>query len=422
MRDGGAGERIDQYADFSVTTLRYLGEDAILVSAYNVTDRKKLESQLLQSQKMESVGRLAGGVAHDYNNILGVVLGYTQLMNRKLENDSPIRRYIELIDSAAKRGANLTKQLLAFARREIISPRPLNPNEAVSSLTNLIGRTMGEDIDVKFMPGARIWNVNVDPTQFDQVLLNLATNARDAIEGVGTIIIETKNVTLTDEQVSGRLDLHPGDYVVVSFTDNGKGMGKETLRQIFEPFFTTKSRGEGTGLGLSTVYGIIRQNGGTIDVYSEENIGSTFKVYLPRFDGETEKSDVSEEVVDLSGKETILVVEDQAELLELAKNILEEHGYKVLTALTPSEGFLLSEAYAGEIDLLLTDVIMPAMNGKELKDKVQAVRPKIKSVFMSGYTANVIAHRGVLDDGVEFIQKPFTPSNLAKKIREVLDS
>ncbi len=401
----------------------------LIGTVHDLTEQKKseekqksLEAQLLQSQKIESIGRLAGGVAHDYNNILGVVLGYTQLINRKLEKDSPVYRYIELIDSAAKRGANLTRQLLAFARQEIISPKPLNPDSTISSLLSLLKRTIGEDLELKFVPGSKPWNINADPTQFDQVLLNLATNARDAIQGVGSIIIETSKFTLNENEAGGRLNLRPGDYVVIAVTDNGKGMDSETVAKIFEPFFTTKSSGKGTGLGLSTVYGIVNQNGGAVEVHSVVNEGTTFRLYFPRYLGEIKEAASDEGAVDLSGTETILVVEDQAELLELAKNILEDEGYRVLTALTPSEGLLIAEAFVGEIDMLLTDVIMPVMNGKELNDKIKAVRPNLKTVFMSGYTADVISNRGVLAKGVEFIQKPFTPQSLAAKIREVFDS
>ncbi len=401
----------------------------LIQTVHDVTERrvleekqKSLEAQLVEAQKLESIGRLAGGVAHDYNNVLAVVLGYSQLIGKRLDKEDPLRRHMETIESAAKKGASLTRQLLAFARREVILPKPFNPNDAIPSLTKLLRRTIGEDIDVRFIPGSKTWNISMDPTQFDQILLNLATNARDAIGGAGNIVIETNNFTLKEGEVIGRMDMKGGDYVVIAFTDDGKGMSNEIMQKIFEPFFTTKPTGQGTGLGLSTVYGIVKQNGGAINVYSEENVGTTFRIYLPRYYGELIQGDAEEETLDLSGTETILIVEDQAELLELAKNILEEHGYKVLTALNPREGILLSEAYVGTIDLLLTDVVMPDLNGRQLQDRIVSMRPNIKTVFMSGYTADVIATRGVLDEGVDFIQKPFTPYDFSKKIREVLGS
>ncbi len=411
-----------RWADLNASLIEYQGKPAILVSVYDITERKMLQEQLLQAQKMEGIGRLAGGIAHDYNNMLGVVTGYSQLILGKLNKGDQIYRYVELIDSAAKRGTDLTRQLLAFARREIVSPKPVDPNLAITSLQKMLAKLIGEDISLKFVPGTDIWHIKIDPTQFDQILVNLATNARDAIEGVGSVFIETTNCLISEAYSQNRLSVTPGEYVLLTFSDDGKGMGKDTLDKIFEPFFTTKPKGEGTGLGLSTVYGIVKQNGGIINVYSEPKSGTTFKIYLPRFYGELEKSEPKGPAEDVRGTETLLVVEDQAELLELAKNSLEEYGYKVLTALTPGEGLLISESYHERIHLLLTDVIMPTMNGKELRNRIHVLKPEIKTIFMSGYTANVIAHRGVLDDDVEFIQKPFTPFTLAKKVREVLDS
>jgi PAS domain S-box-containing protein len=415
-----SGEAI--WIDFSGTKINYQGRPAIIASAYDITEKKKLEEQLVQAQKMEGIGRLAGGIAHDYNNMIGVILGYSQLMMKKLSKDSPVYRYAELIDSVSRRGADLTRQLLAFARREIVSPKAINPNEAIAALQKMLAKLIGEDIALKFFPEKDVWNIKIDPTQFDQILINLATNARDAITGAGTVIIETSNVVITEEYTHSRIGFSPGEYVLLSFSDNGIGIGKEFFDKIFEPFFTTKPKGQGTGLGLSTVYGIVKQNGGNINVYSEPGEGTTFKIYFPRYYGESAKRETEAEAMDVSGDETVLIVEDQAELLELAKNSLEEYGYKVLTALSPGEGILLCEAYQDEIHLLLTDVVMPTMNGKDLRDRIQEIKPKIKTLFMSGYTANVIAHRGVLEENIEFIQKPFTPHGLAKKVREVLDS
>jgi len=409
------------WIDFSGATIDYRGKQAIIASAYDITERKKLEEQLLQSQKMEGIGRLAGGVAHDYNNMLSVIIGYGEMLATKMNKGDPLYRYAEFIAAAAKRGADITKQLLAFARREIVSPLVLNPNDAIDSLGKMFESLIGENIELTFIPAQNVWNIKIDPTQLDQILVNLATNSRDAIDNTGTIIIETSNVHVDEAYAQNHIDFSPGEYVVISFTDSGRGISKETMEKIFEPFFTTKSKGQGTGLGLSTLYGIVKQNGGSINVYSEVGQGTTFKIYLPRHKGDVQQpEETQEEEEPVGGTETILVVEDRADLLELVKNTLQMFGYKVLTALSPAESIQLGKAYYGEIDLLLTDVVMPGMNGKELRNKIQTIRPNIKTIFMSGYTANVIAHEGVLDKGVDFIQKPFTSKALARKVREIL--
>ena len=413
-----SGETI--WIDFSGATIDYQGKPAIIASAYDITQRKNLEGQLLQSQKMEGIGRLAGGVAHDYNNMLGVIIGYSDLIMKKMDKADSMYRYAELIASAARHGADITKQLLAFARREIVSPRVLDPNEEIGSLQKMLERLIGENVKLVFLPEKDVWNIRMDQTQFDQILVNLATNARDAIDDVGVITIETSNVTINEDYVRDHIDFSPGEYVLISFADTGKGMSKETMGKIFEPFFTTKPKGEGTGLGLSTIYGIVKQNGGNISAYSNLGVGTTFKIYLPRHQGYADTHEETQGHESVAGMETVLVVEDQSDLLELAKNSLREYGYNVLTALSPGEGILLSEEYKGEIHVLLTDVIMPTMNGKELREKIERIRPKIKTVFMSGYTSDVIAHQGVLDHGIDFIQKPFTPFALAKKVYDVL--
>lgn len=384
------------------------------------TERKSLERQLIQAQKLEGIGRLAGGVAHDYNNILGVILGYAELAVTKLLKDDPLYHDLESILNAANRGGELTRQLLAFARREIVSPKILNLNPAIESIRQMLQRLMGENIKLSLNLKKELWNTKIDPTQFDQILINLSSNSRDAIDDVGTVSIETSNVKIEENYVLGHRDFLLGEYVVVSFTDDGRGMDRDTQEKIFEPFFTTKPKGAGTGLGMSTVYGIVKQNGGNINVYSEPGKGTTIRVYLPRAYGREETGQEVQGTDNLAGNATILVVEDQADLLELAKKSLEEYGYKVLSAWTPGEAILLCEAYNAEIQVLLTDVIMPVMNGKELRDRVLKMRPAIKTLFMSGYTADVIAHRGILDEGINFIQKPFTPRALAKAIRDVL--
>ncbi|MFZ1976541.1 MAG: ATP-binding protein, partial [Bacteroidota bacterium] len=415
-----SGEAI--WIDFSGAGITYDGKPAIIASAYDITDRKKLEEQLLQAQKMDGIGRLAGGVAHDYNNILGVIIGYSELIMDKMKKADPVYNYVEMIASAAKRGADITRQLLAFARRETVSPCVLNPNEAIESLQNILQRLIGENVKLMFLPQKHVWNVKIDRTQLDQILVNLATNARDAIDDVGTITIETSNVSMDEAYTQNRLDFSSGEYVMIGFSDTGEGMSKEIKEKIFEPFFTTKSKGQGTGLGLSTIYGIVKQNGGSINVYSEAGSGTTFKIYLKRHYGEAEEPEAAHVDESIFGSETVLIVEDQSDFLELAKNSLQKYGYKVLTALSPGDGIRICETCEDEIHLLLTDVIMPAMNGKELRDKIQTIKPNIKTIFMSGYTANVIAHRGVLDEGVDFIQKPFSPYALALKVHEVLKS
>lgn len=384
------------------------------------TEQKSLERQLFQSQKLEGIGRLAGGVAHDYNNILGVILGYGELVKNKLNETDPIYHQIEAVLKAAYRGSELTRQLLAFARREIVSPKVLNLGSAVESIRPMIQRLIGENINLVLNATQDLWNTKIDPTQFDQILINLATNSRDAIEDIGTITIEVYNEKIDEHYVTGHREFSPGEYVVLSVTDDGKGMDSDVQDKMFEPFFTTKPKGEGTGLGLSTVYGIVKQNGGNVNVYSEPGKGTVIRVYFPRSYGRKEISEEKPQDESFDGSETVLVVEDQPDLLELAKNSLEEYRYKVLAAYTPAEAIDICETYGDEIDLLLSDVIMPKMNGKELRDKIAKLKPRIKTLFMSGYTANVIAHRGILDEGIHFIQKPFTPKTLAKKVREVL--
>lgn len=386
------------------------------------TTCKSLEQQLIQAQKLEGIGRLAGGVAHDYNNILSVILGHGGLMLKRLRAEDPIYRQVEAIINAANRAAELTRRLLAFARKEIVSPKVVNLNSSIESIQKMLERLIGENVRLLFSPGSDLWNIKIDPTQIDQVLINLATNARDAIHDVGTITIETSNVRIDERFIHGHMDFQRGDYVQLAFTDSGKGMDRETKEKIFEPFFTTKPKGQGTGLGLSTVYGIVKQNGGNLNVYSEPGKGTTFRIYFPRFVGNIKELEQKPLLESLSGTETILAVEDQPDLLELAKNSLEEFGYKVVTALSPGEAILLCGTCHDEISLLLTDIIMPTMNGKELRSKIEKIKPSIKTVFMSGYTADVITDGGMLDEGVEFIQKPFTPQALAKKVRDVLSS
>jgi PAS domain S-box-containing protein len=385
-------------------------------------EKEKLHRQLLQSQKMESVGRLAGGVAHDFNNMLGVIIGHAD-MALHYGAGHQIKDNLQEILKAAERSADLTRQLLAFARKQTISPKVLDVNETVEGILKMLRRLIGEDIELLWQPGPDLWPVLIDPTQIDQILANLCVNARDAIEGVGKVTIETGNVVFDDAYCREREGVAPGKYVMLAVSDDGCGMDKAVLSNLFEPFFTTKGVGKGTGLGLATVYGIVKQNNGLIDVYSEPDQGTTFRIYLQRSTAQSaEKIDCHQETKDPRGEETILLVEDEAAILGLGKAILERQGYLVLAAHNPAEALDLSRSHPGKIHLLVTDVVMPGMNGKELQETLLPQRPELKCMFMSGYTANVVVHHGVLDAGIHFLEKPFSVRTLAGKVREVLDT
>ncbi|MEI7989517.1 MAG: PAS domain S-box protein, partial [Chloroflexota bacterium] len=384
-------------------------------------DNRLLSEQLLQAQKMESVGQLAGGVAHDFNNLLGVIIGHSEIALNKISENDPTRVYFKEIFDAAQRSADLTRQLLAYARKQTINPKVLDLNGIVNSMLMMLQRMIGEDIDLVWNPGEGKLTVKIDPTQVDQVLANLIVNARDAIKDVGKITIETGRVEFDREYCSRHAEVIPGIYIMLAVSDNGTGMDRETQSHLFEPFFTTKSIGEGTGLGLATVFGIVKQNNGFINVYSEPQKGTTIKIYLPRFESEVVADPYTEVSVAIQGEgEIIMIVEDELALLDLCRDSLEDLGYNVLAANTPGEAILLAEEHAGSIQLLITDVVMPEMNGRDLASKLLAISPGIKIMFTSGYTANVIAHRGVLDQGVNFIQKPYLIKDLAAKVREVL--
>ncbi len=385
-------------------------------------EKEKLQVQLLQSQKLESVGRLAGGVAHDYNNMLGVILGHADLAMLKTDETHPLYPHLSGISKAAHRSAELTQQLLAFARRQTIDPRILDLNGAVTATLQMLRMLIGENISLDWCPGPESYPVKIDPNQFDQLLMNLCVNARDAISGIGRISIETENLILDAAYCATNAFFSPGDYAVLSVSDNGCGMDKETQEKIFEPFFTTKDMGKGTGLGLATVYGIVKQNDGFINVYSEPARGTTFRIYLPRYADisvEEEQSEIAAQPRE--NYETVLVVEDEEVLLEINTTMLRNLGYKVLTAGTPTKAIHLAEEHAGTIDLLMTDVVLPEMNGRELERHIRKTNPGIAVLFMSGYSANVISHHGVLDKGVHFIQKPFTLKDVASKVRRTLD-
>jgi PAS domain S-box-containing protein len=384
-------------------------------------EQEKLQAQLNQAQKMESVGRLAGGVAHDYNNMLAVIIGRAEMALRQRAPDK-VRLDLEEILKAGRRSADLTRQLLAFARRQTATPEVLDLNDAVSGMLKMLRRLIGEDIDLSWMPGLDLWKVKIDPSQMDQILANLAVNARDAIPGAGAITIRTENVVIDDSKRAESPEFISGDYVLLTVSDTGMGMSDEVSSKIFEPFFTTKEVGQGTGLGLSTVYGIVKQNEGFIYVSSRLGEGTTFRIYLPRFvagNGQVLPEEVSRKSP--RGTETILLVEDEEAVLNLSRMMLEGLGYTVIVAHTPISSIQLAEAHQGDINLLITDVVMPEMNGRELAEQLRSANPGIKCLFMSGYTADVIARQGILDAGVNFIQKPFGINELAEKVRQVLE-
>ena len=385
--------------------------------------RTKLESQLLQAQKMESVGRLAGGVAHDFNNLLTVILGGAHLALSELEPDQPLHEYVTLIKNAGEKSAELTQQLLAFARKQTIEPKILDLNDSISGMLKMLQRLIGENTQLAWLPSNNLWAVKADPSQIDQILANLCVNARDSITDIGTITIRTGNSVVDDGYRAELIDVVPGEYVHISVCDTGCGMDKETLAHIFEPFFTTKGPGEGTGLGLATVYGAAKQNNGFVNVYSELGIGTTFTIYLPRFVGNANhKSSNSQTQPTPRGLETILLVEDESAILNMTTMILKKLGYTVMPACNPIEAISIANEHSEKIDLLITDVIMPEMNGKELARNLMLLNPQLKTLFMSGYTADVIAHHGVLEEGTYFIHKPFALPDLAEKVRIVFDS
>jgi two-component system, cell cycle sensor histidine kinase and response regulator CckA len=390
--------------------------------ARDASARKQLEDQLRQSQKMEAIGRLAGGVAHDFNNLLTAINGYSKLALQRLDDNSSIRPYLEEVKKAGERAANLTRQLLAFGRKQILQPLPLDLNSVVTDMNKMLRRLIGEDIELTATLASDLKRIIADPGQIEQVLVNLIVNARDAMPTGGKIIIETANAQLDLEYTNHHVGVKPGNYVMLAVSDTGIGMNEETRARIFEPFFTTKDEGKGTGLGLSTVYGIVQQSGGSIWVYSEPNRGTSFKVYLPELPSHAEIREAhAKEDELLAGSETVLLVEDDEVVRRLTQKILEQAGYKVLAATGGEEAMRLC-SNKHSIDLLLTDVVMPESSGKEVADRLSTLIPGLSVLYMSGYTDEAIVHHGVLDSNVKFIQKPFTPAALAKKVREILDA
>jgi PAS domain S-box-containing protein len=420
--------RVHDYTDFDLELIKQIGEhispvlNAMLNRQWSEEEREKIQSQLLQSQKLDSIGQLAGGIAHDFNNYLTVILHHTQLAMMTINQAEPIHANLEEIAKAAERSADLTKQLLAFARKQIIVPRVLDLNETVESILKILRRLIGEDIDLVWQPSNNLWRVMIDPSQIDQILANLCVNARDAIVGVGKITISTGNITLDHDYCAANPGLIPGEYLLLTVSDDGCGMDKETMSHVFEPFFTIKSVGEGTGLGLATVYGIVKQNNGLISLWSEPDHGATFMIYLPRCDAEID-CNKGEELPKplLRGHETVLVVEDEQSILDVTVTLIQMQGYRVLAARTPEEAISIAEGSPDEIHLLITDVVMPGMNGRDLFDNLQRIHPDMRCIFMSGYTADIVANKGVLEENLNFIAKPFPIPDLMTKMREVLD-
>ena len=385
----------------------------------DITERRQLEAQLFQSQKMESIGRLAGGVAHDFNNMLSVILGCVQLAMLRVPEGEKLWQYLEQISKAAQRSSDITRQLLAFSRKEIISPKEVNLNAQIIATQATLGRLIGEDINLTFKPATNIWPIKADPSQIDQILVNLAVNARDAMLQGGELAIETANVHISRTYSQYHFEAFAGDYVRLVVRDTGSGMDRQTLSHIFEPFFTTKGVGKGTGLGLATVYGIVRQNNGFINVFSEPGQGSTFQIFFPRHFG---PAAVEEQPVEkqASGSGTVLLVEDDPLVRDMTLQMLEEMGYQVIETLSPEEAIDICARRDVEIDVILTDVVMPKMSGKEMVAVIERDRPGIKVLFMSGYTSDLVAQRGGVEEGTHFIQKPFDMNALAEKIRETL--
>jgi nitrogen-specific signal transduction histidine kinase/CheY-like chemotaxis protein len=393
------------------------------VVARDITERLQLETQLRQAQKMEAVGRLAGGVAHDFNNVLTAIFGYADLLADELPADSAARRDLEEMRTAATRAASLTRQLLAFSRQQVLQPVVLNLNDVVENIHNMLGRLIGEDVELETALAGDLGNARADPGQIEQVILNLAVNARDAMPTGGKLTIETANVELDEHYATHHQPVVPGRYVMLAVTDSGIGMDDGTKARIFEPFFTTKEKGKGTGLGLATVYGIVKQSGGYIWAYSEPSHGSTFKTYFPRVDQPVGSVPPAREVgASLAGTETILLAEDDELLRPLARDVLRKLGYQVLDARNAHEALAVAARHDGPVHLLISDVVMPGESGLQLARQLLASRPQLRVLYTSGYTDDAVVRHGLLDPGLNYLQKPFTTAVLARRVRDVLDA
>ncbi len=413
--------------DVSLTISPILDKTGVVVGLAtmfrDIADRKRLESQLLHAQKLEAVGRLAGGVAHDFNNLLSIIVGYAYLVQTSNHGDDPIRAAADQILAASERATALTRQLLAFSRKQVMRPEVIDLNRVMSGISKILPRLVGEDVDVRFIGGDELRNIKADPAQVEQVVMNLVVNSRDAMPRGGKLTIETSNVGFTDQDALHH-GVRPGEYVLLAVTDTGHGMDEATRSRIFEPFFTTKEAGKGTGLGLATVYGIVNQSGGHIWVYSEPGQGTTFKIYFPATTGSAAQA-FKPAVMELSlcGNETLLLVEDEVQLRELLVHVLSNQGYKVISAGNGPDALRKLKEFPGPLDLLLTDVIMPEMRGQDLAEKLLQQSPGLAVIYMSGYTDNALVHNGSFPGAApnNFLQKPFTPDRVLRLVREVLD-
>ena len=406
---------------WNVTAVR-LNKDHILGFVNDITDQEEMEKQIRSAQKLDAIGQLAGGVAHDFNNLLMGIMGYTELCLDEVKEENSIREWLMEIMHEAQRSAEIVKQLLAFSRKQTIAPRILNLNDSVENMLKMLRRLIGEDVDLLWQPGGGLSEIKIDPGQVDQILANLCVNARDAIGGVGKVTIETANMVLDEDYCTINTEAIPGSFVMLAVSDSGAGMDAGTVSRVFEPFFTTKPEGEGTGLGLATVYGIVKQNGGFINVYSEVEEGSTFRIYLPSCSSTS--NDLAVDTLPPAipgGEETLLVVEDQQAICHTIRLFLKPLGYTVHTAESPTKALEIMDEIGDEVDVLITDVVMPGMNGRQLAEKLQEMKPELKVLYMSGYTTNVIVHRGILEEGVNFLSKPIARNELARKLRSMLD-
>jgi PAS domain S-box-containing protein len=404
------------------TNARVLPDGRLLSTVRDITERRSLEEQLRHAQKMEAVGRLAGGVAHDFNNVLSVIFGNLDLMAEDLPADSVARQDLQEVNKAAHRAAALTRQLLAFSRRQVLQPVVLSLNDLLRGIDKMLHRLIAADVELRLTLAPGLGNVRADPGQVEQVVMNLVVNARDAMPTGGKLLIETANSELTEQYAEGHQQVTAGAYVMLAVTDTGTGMDRETMGRIFEPFFTTKEQGKGTGLGLSTVYGIVKQSGGYIWVYSEPGRGTAMKVYLPRVDAAPQRQAPPRDTGALTGIETVLLAEDDEMLRPLSKVVLQKFGYTVLEASNAAEALTIARDHPGPIHLLLADVVMPGGSGRELARQLAEYRPDTRVLYVSGYTDDAVIQHGMLEPGLAFLQKPFTPSVLARKVRETLDS
>ncbi|MGH9509000.1 MAG: ATP-binding protein, partial [Terriglobales bacterium] len=417
-------EGVLRTGSLSAEVIELAGERCLVSVMRDISDHRLLEEQLLQAQKMEAIGRLAGGVAHDFNNLLAIILGYSDLLQDAIPAEGPARKHLAEIRKAGDRAATLTRQLVAFSRKQVLELKVFDLNAVVIENYKMLRRLIGEDIELLLEPDSQPTPVKADAAQMEQVIMNLAVNARDAMPKGGHLTIETANVVLDATQVNRHVTMPAGAYVMLAVTDNGIGMDTNTQARIFEPFFTTKEKGKGTGLGLATVYGIVKQSGGYIWVYSEPGQGTTFKIYLPRAEEPIQPEPVAAKVpaASLRGHETVLLVEDEESVRRLAAHCLREQGYTVLEAGNGAEALQMSRERAEPIHLLVTDVVMPGMGGRDLADQLLALRPDARVLFVSGYTGNAIVHHGILEPGIFLLSKPFRPVDLAQKVREVLDA